>query len=71
MAKTIEEQVKFWKAHYMRSKSIVTGIDKGEKITPSSIGGITVGQRAHSVNEANIAVDRLNALGNFDLHKIQ
>lgn len=71
MAKTVEEQIKFWKKQYEYAKNIVDRIDSGEKIKPDSIADYSVGMRAQCVDEANIAVDHLNVLGNFDLTKIQ
>jgi len=71
MIKTIEDQVTFWKKQYNYVKNIVDRIDNGEKIPPDSIAAYSMGMRAHCVDEANIAVDRLAELGNFDLKKIQ
>lgn len=68
--KSKEDSIKFWKAQYHYVKSIVDRIDGGENIKPDSIMGIVDGQRQHSVNEANIAVERLAELGFFDLPKI-
>jgi hypothetical protein len=59
-----------WKAQYDYVKNIVDRIDSGEDIPADSIAGAAVGQRQHCVDEANIAVDLLAALGNFDLPKI-
>ena len=68
---SVSQRIEFWKKHYNYVKDIVDRIDKGENIPPDSISAYEIGQRAHCVDEANIAVDRLAALGNFDLPKIQ
>lgn len=66
-----EQQIEFWKKHYHYVKDIVDRIDQGEDIPADSIAGHQMGQRAHCVDEANISVDRLAGLGNFDLIKIE
>ena len=71
MAKSTEELIAFWKKQYDYVKNQVDRIDAGEDIQPDSIMGMIHGQRAACVQEANIAVDRLAALGNFDLQKIE
>ena len=65
-----KESIQFWKDHYQYVKREVDRIDAGEICPPDSIIGLQVGQRQHCVDEANIAVERLSALGNFDLPKI-
>jgi hypothetical protein len=66
-----EESIRFWKAHYLYVKDIVDRIDNGESIPPDSLAASAVGQRQHCVDEANISVDRLEELGNFELQKIK
>jgi len=67
----IEKTIQFWKAHYFYVKDVVDRIDAGEDVKPDSLAASEVGQRQHCIDEANIAVDRLAAVGCFDLPKIK
>jgi len=67
--RTKDQQIEFWKKQYHYVKDIVDRIDRGEDIPADTIAGRIMGQRASCVDEANIAVDRLAELGNFDLQK--
>jgi len=71
MAKNREQSIEFWKKQYYHCKNQVDRIDKGETIIPDSVVGISVGQRTHCVDEANIAVDRLAKFRFSDLPKIK
>lgn len=64
------EKVKFWKSHYEYVTGKLHKIDRGENVKNDSVAGKIVGIRQHLIDEANIAVDRLAEIGNFDLQKI-
>ena len=66
-----EKSIELFTRHYYYVKDVVDRIDRGEDILADSVAGRKVGERQHCVDEANIAVDRLAELGNFELTKIE